>query len=181
MEPSVLHLKAKAGRMTLARVTVTATARLHFGFLDPSGRGTRPFGSFGLSLDRPRTRLSIEPAPAICAGGLGALRAQRYLEAIVESVGLDRGYVVKVEEEITPHAGLGSGTQLALAVGTAFSTLEGLGLSPQEIASRLYLSQKTVRNHASNIYKKLHIFDRTQAVIYAIRRGLVDVEELEPR
>ena len=137
MEPSVLHLKAKAGRMTLARVTVTATARLHFGFLDPSGRGTRPFGSFGLSLDRPRTRLSIEPAPAICAGGLGALRAQRYLEAIVESVGLDRGYVVKVEEEITPHAGLGSGTQLALAVGTAFSTLEGLGLSPQEIASRL--------------------------------------------
>ena len=124
-------------RMASDRVTVTATARLHFGFLDPSGRGTRPFGSFGLSLDRPRTRLSIEPAPTMCAGGIGALRAQRYLEEIVESVGFDRGYVVKVEEEITPHAGLGSGTQLALAVGTAFSTLEGLGLSPQDIASRL--------------------------------------------
>ena len=118
-------------------VRVTATARLHFGFLDPSGRGPRPFGSFGLSLDRPRTRLSLEPAPTICAGGIGALRAQRYLEAIGESIGFDRGYMVKVEEEITPHAGLGSGTQLALAVGTAFSTLEGLGLSPQDIASRL--------------------------------------------
>jgi beta-RFAP synthase len=118
-------------------VRVTATARLHFGFLDPSGRGSRPFGSFGLSLDAPRTRLTLEPAPAICAGGPGALRAQRYLEAIVESAGFDRGYMVKVEEEITPHAGLGSGTQLALAVGTAFSRLEGLGLSPQEIASRL--------------------------------------------
>ena len=116
---------------------VTATARLHFGFLDPSGRGTRPFGSFGLSLDRPRTRLTLEAAPAICAGGPGAARAQRYLETIVQSAGLNRGYVVKVEEEITPHAGLGSGTQLALAVGTAFSTLEGLGLTPQDIASRL--------------------------------------------
>src|SRR5215207_2805837 len=55
------------------------------------------------------------------------------------------------------------------------------GKSNKEIASTLGISEKTVRNHASNIYKKLHIFDRTQAVIYAIRRGLVDVEELEPR
>jgi DNA-binding NarL/FixJ family response regulator len=36
-----------------------------------------------------------------------------------------------------------------------------------------------VRNHASNIYNKLHIFDRTQAVIYAIRQGIVDLEDLE--
>jgi DNA-binding NarL/FixJ family response regulator len=55
------------------------------------------------------------------------------------------------------------------------------GKSNKEIATSLGISEKTVRNHASNIYKKLHIFDRTQAVIYAIRRGLVDVEELEPR
>src|SRR5215210_6599157 len=53
------------------------------------------------------------------------------------------------------------------------------GKSNKEIARTLGISEKTVRNHASNIYKKLHIFDRTQAVIYAIRRGLVDVEELE--
>jgi DNA-binding NarL/FixJ family response regulator len=38
-----------------------------------------------------------------------------------------------------------------------------------------------VRNHTSNIYRKLHIFDRTQGVIYAVRRGLVDLEHLEPR
>ena len=53
-----------------------------------------------------------------------------------------------------------------------------MGKSNKEIAKSLGISEKTVRNHASNIYKKLHIFDRTQAVIYAIRRGLVDVEEL---
>jgi DNA-binding NarL/FixJ family response regulator len=33
-----------------------------------------------------------------------------------------------------------------------------------------------VRNHVSNIYKKLHVYDRTQAVLYAIREGLVQVE-----
>ncbi len=55
------------------------------------------------------------------------------------------------------------------------------GMSDRQIAQSLGISEKTVRNHTSNIYRKLHIFDRTQAVIYAIRRGLVDVDELEPR
>lgn len=53
------------------------------------------------------------------------------------------------------------------------------GKSNKQIAQALHISEKTVRNHASNIYKKLHIYDRTQAVIYAIRRGLVDLETLD--
>jgi DNA-binding NarL/FixJ family response regulator len=54
------------------------------------------------------------------------------------------------------------------------------GKSNKEIARTLNISEKTVRNHASNIYKKLHIFDRTQAVIYAVRHGLVDLDQLDP-
>ena len=53
--------------------------------------------------------------------------------------------------------------------------------SDRQIANSLGISEKTVRNHTSNIYRKLHIFDRTQAVIYAIREGVIDVEELEYR
>ena len=53
------------------------------------------------------------------------------------------------------------------------------GMSDRQIAHALGISEKTVRNHTSNIYRKLRILDRTQAVIYAIREGLVDVEELE--
>src|SRR3712207_8714450 len=45
----------------------------------------------------------------------------------------------------------------------------------------LFRSEKTVRNHTSNIYRKLHIFDRTQAVIYAVREGVIDVEDLQYR
>jgi DNA-binding NarL/FixJ family response regulator len=55
------------------------------------------------------------------------------------------------------------------------------GKSNKEIAQALDISEKTVRNHASNIYAKLHIFDRTQAVIYAIREGLVDLDDPEFR
>ena len=55
------------------------------------------------------------------------------------------------------------------------------GMSDRQIARSLGISEKTVRNHTSNIYRKLHIFDRTQAVIYAIREGVIDVEELEYR
>ena len=55
------------------------------------------------------------------------------------------------------------------------------GLSDRQIARSLGISEKTVRNHTSNIYRKLHIFDRTQAVIYAIREGVIGVEELEYR
>jgi DNA-binding NarL/FixJ family response regulator len=55
------------------------------------------------------------------------------------------------------------------------------GMSDRQIAKALGISEKTVRNHTSNIYRKLHIFDRTQAVIYAVREGVIDVEELEYR
>src|SRR5919112_2023378 len=55
------------------------------------------------------------------------------------------------------------------------------GKSDRQIAHTLGISEKTVNNHTSNIYRKLHIFDRTQAVIYAVREGIIDVEELEYR
>jgi DNA-binding NarL/FixJ family response regulator len=55
------------------------------------------------------------------------------------------------------------------------------GMSDRQIAQSLGISEKTVRNHTSNIYRKLHIFDRTQAVIYAVREGVIDVRDLEYR
>lgn len=53
------------------------------------------------------------------------------------------------------------------------------GKSNKEIAQDMGISERTVRNHASKIYKKLRIFDRTQALIYALREGLVSLEDLE--
>jgi beta-ribofuranosylaminobenzene 5'-phosphate synthase len=138
MEAFSAHSKgASKAHVPSRRVTVTTTARLHFGFLDPSGRSKRPFGSFGLSLDRPRTRLRLERAQDFEVGGPQQDRALRYLKTIAQSCGVRQAYALSIDEAIPPHAGLGSGTQLALAIGSAFAAIEGLRLSPQEIAGKL--------------------------------------------
>ena len=48
------------------------------------------------------------------------------------------------------------------------------GKSNKEIADALIISEKTVKTHVSNILSKLHLADRTQAAIYALRQRLVD-------
>ncbi len=49
------------------------------------------------------------------------------------------------------------------------------GKPNKQIAMRLHISDKTVRNHVSNMYQKLGIYDRSQAVLYAVRKGLVEL------
>jgi two-component system NarL family response regulator len=49
------------------------------------------------------------------------------------------------------------------------------GRSNSEIAKELVISEKTVKNHINNIFSKLHVYDRSQAMLYAIRKGLVKV------
>ncbi|MBN1486695.1 MAG: response regulator transcription factor [Anaerolineae bacterium] len=52
------------------------------------------------------------------------------------------------------------------------------GLSNAEIATRLYLTQGTVRNYVSGILSKLDVADRTQAALLALRYGLVDLQDI---
>lgn len=46
------------------------------------------------------------------------------------------------------------------------------GMINKEIAKQLYISEKTVKNHVSNIFKKLNVSDRTQAAIYAFKHNI---------
>ncbi|MEZ5240048.1 MAG: response regulator transcription factor [Microthrixaceae bacterium] len=49
------------------------------------------------------------------------------------------------------------------------------GCSTPEVAAQLYISQKTVKNHLASIYQKLDARDRTQAVLQAVRMGIVSL------
>lgn len=49
------------------------------------------------------------------------------------------------------------------------------GLYNKEIAEKLFISEKTVKNHVSSIFKKIGVSDRTQAAVYAIKHNIVDL------
>jgi DNA-binding NarL/FixJ family response regulator len=51
------------------------------------------------------------------------------------------------------------------------------GLTHRQIARRLGITDKTARNHMANVYEKLEIHGRAQAVLYAIREGLVELSQ----
>ena len=107
-------------------VRVSAPARLHLGFLDLNGDLGRQFGSIGLAIDQPATQLTLGHAPADQVEGLETRRARRTLERFKSLLKLEGGYRLEISRSIPPHAGLGSGTQLAMAVGAGLATIEGL-------------------------------------------------------
>jgi DNA-binding NarL/FixJ family response regulator len=53
------------------------------------------------------------------------------------------------------------------------------GLSNQEIGAQLFISEKTVRNRLSLVFRQLHLKNRTEAALYALRKGLVSPDEPE--
>jgi beta-RFAP synthase len=122
---------------TITNVAVTAPARLHLGFLDLNGGLGRKFGSIGLAIGNPRTRLTIGFARRSEIVGPERERVQSHLHTLQRSLGLDGAYCVEVAEAIPAHAGLGSGTQLALALASGMRRLHGLPLDLRGDAVRL--------------------------------------------
>lgn len=118
-------------------VTVRVPARLHLGFLDLNGGFGRRFGSIGLPLSEPETVLTLSRATHMQAEGPGSERAGRYLATLQGHLGISSHHRLVIERAIPPHAGLGSGTQTALAVSAALRTLHDLPLEPQADATLL--------------------------------------------
>ncbi|SAL14115.1 hypothetical protein AWB67_00297 [Caballeronia terrestris] len=134
-------MQMPSGRLSQpSAVTVDAPARLHLGFIDPNASLGRAFGSVGLTIDGLGTRITARVADETrvegAAGDAQRARIERYLEQLRAAYG---GPPVAVEVNATPraHAGLGSGTQLALALGTAYVRLAGRTATTAQIARLL--------------------------------------------
>ena len=76
-------------------------------------------------------------------------------------------------------AGQVGSPELLLGVWVLAGVLTLFGaLTNAEIAQQLFLSEGTIRNYTSELFKKLNVSDRTQAVVAALRYGLVDLKDI---
>ncbi|MGR8932041.1 MAG: beta-ribofuranosylaminobenzene 5'-phosphate synthase family protein [Gammaproteobacteria bacterium] len=115
-------------------VTVIAPARLHMGFIDLSGALGRHFGSIGVALQDIGTHLTVTSAEKLAATGPCAQRAVKAASKFCQRLGLPEHINIRVASAIPEHVGLGSGTQLSLAIGAALNAFFELGLSVRDIA-----------------------------------------------
>ncbi|MDX2264278.1 MAG: hypothetical protein NW215_04845 [Hyphomicrobiales bacterium] len=115
-------------------ITVKAPARLHLSFLDLNFGLGRKFGSIGLALNRPSTKLTLSRGDGLSANGPEAARVIGFLETLCAHFKRRAAYRAVIDRAIPAHIGFGSGTQLALATGSAFCALERLAVSASEIA-----------------------------------------------
>ena len=53
--------------------------------------------------------------------------------------------------------------------------LLAVGMYNKEVGEKLEITERTVKNHVSNIFKKIGVSDRTQAAVFAIRNSLIDL------
>lgn len=123
--------------LEIHNVKVVAPARLHLGFLDLNGGLGRGFGSLGLYLEEICTELSLSPSAEITASGPGAERALRNAELLLTHFKIDGGVAIDIRRAIPEHVGLGSGTQMAMAVGMGVNKLFGLQLALHDLVSVL--------------------------------------------
>ena len=120
---------------------------------------------------------------ALKAGASGYVLKDSLAEAIVSSI-----HAVASGERVMAGAVANRVLEMLTGTSTPKEFYDGLtvreveilrllatGMANKQIAYRLKISEKTVRNHVSNTYEKLGIYDRSQAVLYAVRKGLVEV------
>lgn len=124
-------------------VQVSAPARLHMGFLDLSGSLGRQYGSVGVALKEIQTCLTLQASDRSSANGPCAERALACAHKLATRLQVPDRFHIEIESAIPEHVGLGSGTQLSLAIGLAISKLYDLGLSVREVAQ---LTRRGVRS-----------------------------------
>ena len=120
-----------------ASVTVTVPARLHLGFLDLNGGLGRRFGSIGLAINGLKTSITFNAASQLRVTGPENERVRGYLQAMQRALDIENTCHVRIDEVVPAHAGLGSGTQIALAVAAGVRRFHGLPLDVRGDAIRL--------------------------------------------
>jgi len=104
------------------------------GFIDLSGSLGRNFGSIGVALNEISTRLSITKSSQLHINGPSSERAIKCTQQLCKILKVSDKVQIDIEAAIPEHVGLGSGTQMSLAIGSVLNIFYDLGLTAREIA-----------------------------------------------
>jgi NarL family two-component system response regulator LiaR len=157
----------------------------------PRQNGLEAIGQ--IKQDRPDARILILTSfaeddkvfPSIKAGALGYLLKDSSPEQLLQAIldvyrgepSLHPSIALKLMRELNQPPDLPPTEEPLTEREVEVLKLVARGLTNQEIASTLVISERTVGNHLGNILSKLHLANRTQAALYALRQGLASLNE----
>jgi beta-ribofuranosylaminobenzene 5'-phosphate synthase len=125
------------------KVYVKTPARLHLGLIDLNGDLGRVFGGLGVGINRPNVVLEAQPSERLVVTGEKTEQVNALAEQFLETYNVKSNVTINVKQVIPEHSGLGSGTQLALAVATSLAKLFDVKASVQELAEVMGRGRRT--------------------------------------
>jgi beta-RFAP synthase len=125
------------------KVYIKTPARLHFGLIELNGDLGRMFGGLGVGINKPNVSLEAYPSSKLIVNGENSELLKTLVDRFKETYNVKSNVTIDVKQTIPEHCGLGSGTQLALAVATAMAKLFKVKAPTRELAAAMGRMQRT--------------------------------------
>lgn len=119
-------------------IVVKSPSRLHFGLIDLRGDLGRIYCSVGVAIEHPNVVLKAYPNEELVVEGERRDEAIHYAKAFFKKFRVEDGVRICIQQTIPEHVGLGSGTQLALSIGSSLAKLFEIDTTVEEISRVLH-------------------------------------------